>query len=160
MHSFDKFVKYDHTTNNITKNWNVWLIEIRKVQIITLVEYVREQMMKAISDKRQISLKWPTNFPAFINKKMKTILKVGRNYHVIPISNALYKVETDQESYIVHFDKHSYNCGLWHMSGLPCKHEMPYIALIRGTYEKYITLYFIKVRCYFGIIHPLPNKSK
>lgn len=47
-----------------------------------------------------------------------------------------------------------------HISGLPCKHVMPCIAQIRGTYKKYVALCFPKdayLRCYPGIIHPLPE---
>ena len=91
------------------------------------------------------------------------MLKIGMNYHIIPACDALYKVETCQESYIVNLDKYTCSCGLWQISGLPCKHAMPCITHIMTTYEKYIAPYFLKnayLMCYFGIIHPLPNKSK
>ena len=40
---------------------------------------------------------------------------------------------------------------------------MPCIAHIRATYEKYVAPCLLKdayLRCYAGIIHPLPDKSK
>ena len=93
MHAFDKFAKFDHTTNNMIETWNAWLSKIREAPIMALVEHVTKQMMKAISERRQTCLKWPTIVPAFINKKMNKILKVGRNYHVIPASDALYELK-------------------------------------------------------------------
>ena len=136
---------------------------MRKPLVIALVKYIKKRMMKAIIERRQTCLKWPSDVPAFINKKINNVLKIGRNYHIIPARDALYKVETCQESYIVNLDKHTCSCGLWLISGLPCKHAMPCITHIMATYEKYIAPYFLKnayLRCYFGIIHPLPNKSK
>ena len=112
---------------------------MRKAPVIALVEHVRKRMMKAITERRQSCLKWPFDVPAFINKKLNSMLKVGRNYHIIPASDALYEVETGQESYIVNLDEHTSSCALWQISGLPCKHAMPCIAHIRATYEKYVT---------------------
>ncbi|KAH9658117.1 SWIM-type domain-containing protein [Citrus sinensis] len=137
VQAFAKFVKCNHTTNNMT-------------EIIALVKYIKKRMMKAIIERRQTCLKWPSDVPAFINKKMNNMLKVSRNYHVIPTSDALYEVEIGQEFYIVNLDEHTCSCGLWQISGLPCKRVMPCIAHIRATYEK----------CYAGIIHLLPDKSK
>ena len=94
VHAFDKFIKCDHTTNNITESGNAWLDEMTKAPVIPLVEHIRKCMMKAITERRQSCLKWPSDVPAFINKKMNNILKGGRNYHVIPASDALYEVET------------------------------------------------------------------
>ncbi|KAK9174920.1 hypothetical protein WN944_026924 [Citrus x changshan-huyou] len=147
----------------MTKSWNAWLGEMRKAPVIALVEHIRKRMIKAITERRQSCLKWPTDVPAFINKKLNIMLKFGRNYHVIPTSDALYEVETGQESYIVNLDEHTCSCGLWQIRGLPCKYEMPCIAHIRATYKKYVALCFLKdayLRCYAGIIHPLADKSK
>ena len=120
VHAFDKFVKCDHTTNNMTESWNAWLGDIRKALVIALVEHIRKRMMKAITERRQSCLKWPIDVLAFINKKLNNMLKVGRNYHVIPAS------------------EYTCSCGQWQISGVPCKHAMPCIAHIRATYEKYV----------------------
>lgn len=163
VQAFAKFIKCNHTTNNMTESWNAWLSEIRKPPFIALVKYIKKCMMKAIIERRQTCLKWPSDVPAFINKKMNSMLKVSRNYHVIPTSDALYKVEIGQEFYIVNLDEHTCSCGLWQISSLPCKRAMPCIAHIRATYEKSIAPCFLKdayLRYYAGIIHLLPDKSK
>ena len=33
VHAFDKFVKCDHTTNNMIESWNAWLGEMRKAPL-------------------------------------------------------------------------------------------------------------------------------
>lgn len=48
IHVFEKLVKYDHTINKMTESWNVQLGDIRKAPIITLMEYIRKNMMQAI----------------------------------------------------------------------------------------------------------------
>ncbi|KAK9204482.1 hypothetical protein WN943_014743 [Citrus x changshan-huyou] len=120
----------------MTESWNAWLGEMRKTPIIALIEHVRKQMMKAIIERKQTCLKWPSDVLVFINKKMNNVLKVGKNYHVIPANDALYEVKTGQASYIVNLDEHTCSCGQWQISGLLCKHAMPCIAHIRVTYEK------------------------
>lgn len=49
VHAFDKFIKCDHTTNNVIESWNTWIGEMRKALIITLVEYIRKKMMRVIN---------------------------------------------------------------------------------------------------------------
>ena len=51
FHAFDKSVKCNHTTNNMTESWNAWLRDIRKAPIITLIEHIRKKMMHAIIEK-------------------------------------------------------------------------------------------------------------
>ena len=93
VHAFDKFVKCDHTTNNMRESWNAWLGEMRKAPIITLLEHVRKPMMKAIIQRQQTCLKQPSDVLVFINKKMNNMLKVSR-ITLSPTIDALYEVET------------------------------------------------------------------
>lgn len=43
VYTFDKFIKYDYTANNITESCNTWIDEMRKAPIIILVEYIKKK---------------------------------------------------------------------------------------------------------------------
>ena len=102
---------------------------------------------------------------------MSKLLKVGKFYHVIPVSEVLFEVENtrksymtnNKKSYVVNLEEYTCDCGLWQISDLPCSHAMPCIAHLKATYESYIALCFTKepyLKCYLGIIHHLSDKSK
>ena len=74
MHAFDKFLKCDHTINNMIESWNAWLGEMRKAPFIALVEHIRKRMIKAITERRETCLNCLSDVPAFINKKMNSII--------------------------------------------------------------------------------------
>lgn len=69
MHAFDKFVKCDHITNNMTESGNTWFGKMKKAPVIVLVEYIRKWMVKAIPKRRKTCLKWLNDVLTFINKR-------------------------------------------------------------------------------------------
>lgn len=120
-------------------------------------------MMRVINDRKINYSQQKTNVFVFINNKMNQTLKNERKLRITPTSEVLFEVESATKSWVINLQKHTCNCGLWQISGLPCSHAMPCIIYMRGTYEKFVAPCYSKqayLRCYSSMIHLLPNKSK
>ena len=76
--AFDKLVKCDHTTNNMTESWNVSLGDVKKAPIITLMEYIKKKLMQTIIKRKTKHQRWRTKVLFYINKKMNKLIKVRR----------------------------------------------------------------------------------
>lgn len=135
IHVFDKFIKYDHTTNNINKSRNAWISKMRNAPIITLVEYIRKRMMRAINDRKINCSQWKTDIPSFINNKMNQILKKMRKLRLTLVSEV--SISTTK-SWVINLQEHTCDCRLWQISGVCYSHAMPCIAHVRDTYDKFV----------------------
>ena len=111
MHAFDKLLKCDHTTNNITESWNAWLGDMKKAPIISLMEHIRNKIMQAIIERKMECLRWPTEVPPYINNKMNKLFKTRKFYRVKPTSEVLFEVKDINMSYMVN-NKKSYVVNL------------------------------------------------
>lgn len=54
-HVFDHEVKVEHTTNSMTKSWNGWINEIRKLPIMGMLESLRRMVMQRLHDRHEES---------------------------------------------------------------------------------------------------------
>ncbi|KAK4842104.1 hypothetical protein QYF36_015773 [Acer negundo] len=51
VHKFDNICKTDHITNNVVEAFNSWLNKFRTLPMLTLMERVRQKLMKRINDR-------------------------------------------------------------------------------------------------------------
>lgn len=51
-HTFVDNVKVDHVTNSMSELWNSWLNEYRDKPVLTLVEFIRNKVMKRLHKRR------------------------------------------------------------------------------------------------------------
>ena len=159
VHGFDKSVKCDHITNNMTESWNAWFGDMSKAPIITMMEHIRRKMMQAIIERKLECQGWRTEVLSCINKKMNKLLK---DVKVLSCYTSKSYMTNNKKSF-VNLKKHTCDYRLWQINGLPCSYAMHCIAHLRATYEPYIAACFTKetyLRCYSCIIHLLLDKSK
>ncbi|KAL5861787.1 hypothetical protein ACOSQ4_003083 [Xanthoceras sorbifolium] len=81
---------------------------------------------------------------------------------VMCASNTKFDVKDGVRFYIVNLDKQVCDCGLWKLSGLPCKHAMVVITTMRKQPSDYVHHYLKKevyMRTYGHVMHPILNQS-
>ncbi|TXG57639.1 hypothetical protein EZV62_015468 [Acer yangbiense] len=161
-HGFDESIKVDHVTNNITESFNGWLNQYRTLPILTFMEEYRRKIMRRIQKMHDQCIKWETILPPVIHKRLKVIKKEAR--HIIPIWAAEdeYEVKDISRHYIVKLNSQQCECGLWQVSGLPCKHVVACINAWRRDLNDYVHNYLKNEAClktYSFMIHPIPTES-
>ncbi|TXG61100.1 hypothetical protein EZV62_012463 [Acer yangbiense] len=107
-------------------------------------------------------MKWPTNLPPLVYKKLGERQDEARFVTVLCASDHEYEVKDEIKYFIVNLLTQSYDCGLWELSGIPCKHALAIIAVKRSHGEDFMHQYLTKeayLKTYKNVIHPIPDEA-
>ncbi|XP_073154160.1 uncharacterized protein [Henckelia pumila] len=70
-HGFDTTSEMDHVTNNMSESFNAFTGKMRKMPIITLLEWYRRKIMKRFFTRYSKALNWKTKLPPNVNAKVE-----------------------------------------------------------------------------------------
>ncbi|KAL5738252.1 hypothetical protein ACOSP7_031013 [Xanthoceras sorbifolium] len=163
VHLFDRHVKSEHTTNNITEGFNSWIDKYRGLPALLMLECLRRKMMKRMHLRLERASKWESVIPPKIRKKIADRQDEARFVTVLCASVNEFEVKDGSRYFIVKLDKNSCDCGLWEVSGIPCKHALAVIIGKRLHVEDYVVQYLTRdayVRTYSHVIHPIPSEDQ
>ncbi|KAK2646147.1 hypothetical protein Ddye_021342 [Dipteronia dyeriana] len=163
LHAFDSHVKSDYVTNNITESFNVWVDKFRGLLALLMMEGIRRKMIKRIGKRLQDAMSWSSVIPPLVQKKLSDRQDEARFVTVLCASDKEFKVKEDVKLYIVNLETQSCDCGLWELSGLPCKHAMAVITTTRKNPSDFVHPYLTKdvyLRTYNHVIHPIPDQEQ
>ncbi|TXG56738.1 hypothetical protein EZV62_018051 [Acer yangbiense] len=165
VHAFDTLTKTDHNTNNIVEAFNGWLNKYQKLPMLTMLETIRRKLMKRIHERFETAMHWESNIPPIVNKKLQEAQKKGRYLDPLRCGEWEFEVVGENRQFVVKLNKRTCDCGIWDVSGLPCKHAMACITKKRDDVEEYVHHYLKKLaylrtylRTYANAIHALLEK--
>ncbi|KAL5733869.1 hypothetical protein ACOSP7_031730 [Xanthoceras sorbifolium] len=92
-HAFDRHVKSDHVTNNISETFNSWIDKIRAKSALTLLEELCKSFMNCIHRRHEEAKKWKTGISLGILAKLTTNQDAGRYVQVTCASDQEYEVK-------------------------------------------------------------------
>ncbi|KAL5784528.1 hypothetical protein ACOSQ2_006920 [Xanthoceras sorbifolium] len=162
MHAFDTNVKSAHTTNNITESFNGWVDELRALPALHLMEAIRRKLMKRSHNRLVRAKQWPSSIPPKIQKTIAKRQDEGRFVTALCSTETLFEVKEGSKFYVVDLEKQSCDCGLWEVTGIPCKHAMAVITTKRLNSHDYVHKYLTKeyyLKTYSHAITPIPDQS-
>ncbi|KAL5819097.1 hypothetical protein ACOSQ4_022939 [Xanthoceras sorbifolium] len=113
VHLFDRHVKSEHTTNNITEGFNSWIDKYRGLPALLMLECLRRKMMKRMHLRLERASKWESVIPPKIRKKIADRQDEARFVTVLCASVNEFEVKDGSRYFIVKLDKNSCDCGLW-----------------------------------------------
>ncbi|KAK2638173.1 hypothetical protein Ddye_025968 [Dipteronia dyeriana] len=123
-----------------------------------LLESLRGKMLKRMYKLLEDPCKWSPNLPPLVAKKLAERQDEGRFVTVLCASDTEYEVKKESKCFIVNLITHNCDCGLWEVSGIPCKHAMAIITAKRLSSKDYVEAYLTKfayLRTYSYVIHPI-----
>ncbi|KAI9177932.1 hypothetical protein LWI28_020792 [Acer negundo] len=162
VHAFDRESKTDHNTNNIVEAFNYWMNKYRALPLLTMIERVRRKFMKRIHDQYEAALKWESNIPYNVNKMLQKAQQKGRYLDPLQCGQWQFEVIDGKRQFVVQFDNHTCDFGIWVVSGVPCKHALACISKKREPIEGYVRHYLKKnayLKTYSHLIYPKPNEN-
>ncbi|KAH7548595.1 hypothetical protein JRO89_XS14G0176700 [Xanthoceras sorbifolium] len=162
VHQFDHQTTSDHNTNNVVEAFNSWMIPHRAQPLMIMMENVRRKFMKRLRKRYEDTLKWPTDIPPAIRRQLQRNQTDERYFDPLRCGEWEVKVVDGRRQFVIHLDKKTYECGLWVISGVPCKHAIACISKIRVDVENYVHDYLKKpayLRTYSHYIHAIPDES-
>ncbi|TXG63779.1 hypothetical protein EZV62_010773 [Acer yangbiense] len=159
LHAFDKHVKSNYVTNNITESFNVWVDKFMGLHAFSIMEGIRRKNDEKNGKKSLRCKELVCYYPYLVQKMLSDRQNEARFVTVLCASDKEFEVKEDVKFYIVNLKTQSCDCGLWELSGLLCKHAIVVIT-IRKNPSKFMHPYLTKyayLRTYNHVIHPISD---
>ncbi|KAH0633728.1 hypothetical protein KY284_036514 [Solanum tuberosum] len=139
---FKTHSRCDMLLNNLCESFNRYILDARDKAIITLLEMIKNKLMKRLYKKKE-----------WINKYQGLICpKIEKNLNQIRLEAALFRpnfscgpkvsVEGPGGPFIVDMQKGSCTCRRWDLTGLPCPHALVSIHGNGDRVEDYVNVYY------------------
>ncbi|KAK2654449.1 hypothetical protein Ddye_014305 [Dipteronia dyeriana] len=101
-------------------------------------------------------MRWESNIPPAINRKLQIAQLKGRYMDQLRCGEYEFEIIDKNRQLVVKLDKRTCDCGLWVISGIPCKHAMACITKTRDNVENYMDDYLKKVAYLKNILQQNP----
>lgn len=80
-HAFDHQCKVDHVTNNMTESFNSWLGELRCRPVLSMLELMRQKLMRRLVKRRTEGEKWDGVITKYVTERLNKTVASSRNCH-------------------------------------------------------------------------------
>ncbi|KAL8477002.1 hypothetical protein ACS0TY_029342 [Phlomoides rotata] len=161
---FSEKSKCDMLLNNVCESFNANILDARDKSIITMLEWIREYLMKRLQKNRDIaSEKWKGQLCPRIQKNVDQNTEKVSDCIPIKGNNHHYQISCfGGEQFTVDLNKYECTCRRWQLTGIPCTHAI--CALLKQnldpvtyvhdcyTVHSYLKAYELPI---FGISHDL-----
>ncbi|KAK2648475.1 hypothetical protein Ddye_015964 [Dipteronia dyeriana] len=127
-----------------------------------MMETVRRKFMKRIHDRYEAAMKWESNIPPNVNKMLQKAQQKGRYFDPLQCGHWQFEVLDGNRQFVVQLDNHTCDCGIWVVSGVPCKHALACISKKREPIEGYVHHYLKNntyLKTYSHLIYPIPDEN-
>ncbi|OVA11258.1 zinc finger protein [Macleaya cordata] len=94
-----------------------------------MLDLVRVNLMKMMSDRREKSMDWTTRLCLHYNNLLSETIELGRTMKLIHSSENVFAVQLTR-TYQVDLSQIFCSCNMWKINGFPCKYG---VACIIGT---------------------------
>ncbi|KAK1550793.1 hypothetical protein Q3G72_024978 [Acer saccharum] len=81
-------------------------------------------MMQGMTKRLEEGRNWVSNIPPLVNKKLSERQDDSRFVSVLCASDKEFEVKDGVTFYIMNLDSKRCDCGLWELSGIPCKYAL------------------------------------
>ncbi|XP_071700600.1 uncharacterized protein [Rutidosis leptorrhynchoides] len=117
--------KSDILLNNICEVYNRWLVDARDKPVITMLEYVREYLMKQIVKVKNVIGKTDGPLTPSATKVFELIKKEASKYKVLWNGSTKYQVnDAHGDQCVVDVAQRTCGCKRWQLTGMACKHAV------------------------------------
>ena len=157
-------VKCENVDNNMCETFNGMLLEAKSKPIISMLEEIRQYVMRRLVVKRDYAMKWKMDCEPNIVAKMEKERNKSVKWRVEWNSGASHEVLWDdtvqhvRHGYVVRLENHCCSCGKWDKTGIPCEHAMAVIIFCGADPVSYLSDWFKKdtyLRAYKFSVYPL-----
>ncbi|XP_074266746.1 uncharacterized protein LOC141590028 [Silene latifolia] len=164
-HKFDPRICSDENTSNFVESFNSALGVQRCLPVLSLLEGVRRTTMVRHATRQHIADSWPDEgiCPNIMNM-LKVLKKDSRTCLAYRSGRGEFEVHEGRTTKLhVSLNKGTCACGLWQISGIPCKHAIRAILFSERDPVDYVSEWY-SVRRYkeaYGMsINPIADSEQ
>ncbi|KAK2651705.1 hypothetical protein Ddye_011561 [Dipteronia dyeriana] len=126
--AFDKVIRCDHVTNNMTEAFNSLLGTHRAQTYLQLLEFIRRMVMRKFQERKEECDAWRTVLPPKVHAKILKHSKTSRQMTIISAGEQEYEIMGHDGNFPVKLREYNCGCGSWLISGIPCSQAMTSIS--------------------------------
>ncbi|KAL2896041.1 Protein FAR1-RELATED SEQUENCE 8 [Bienertia sinuspersici] len=124
-HKFDPAIKCDVNKTNFVESFNATLGVDRCRPILTLLEGIRRVTMVRLATRRQVCEDWDReDICPNIARRVQVLCHESRHCKALLSDDGEFEILDGKSTLMVSLNDHTCLCGLWQLSGIPCKHGM------------------------------------
>ncbi|KAK9217902.1 hypothetical protein WN943_006532 [Citrus x changshan-huyou] len=146
----------------MTESFNKWVDEVRDKPVLTILEHIRRQLMVRMLKKYQLGETWQDHLTPYARERLNQSSNEARRIKVFGGRGELFECcQAGYRNFLVHIIDGTCECGMWQVSGVPCKHAVAAILHKGRQPENYVHHYLTKesfMMTYMGTINPIPDE--
>ncbi|KAL8484220.1 hypothetical protein ACS0TY_026787 [Phlomoides rotata] len=120
---YSEKTKCDMLLNNVCESFNSTILEARGKAIITLLEWIREYLMKKLQKNKERVARWKMRLCPRICKILEKNMEEVNDCIPIKSNEKYYQVSCfDGGPYTINLEQGVCSCRQWQLNGIPCKH--------------------------------------
>lgn len=162
---FSTQCKSECFVNNICESFNNLILADREQPIITMLEGIRNKLMKMTQSRKLSMEEYTGNICPNILKRIQKAQDTSRSCFSIYSGEEEYQIQYVNgfgvlDQFVVKLRDKSCTCGFFQLRGYPCCHAACAIAQGRHKIEDYVAKYFFKheyLKGYSYMIHAVPG---
>ncbi|KAL7237822.1 hypothetical protein ACSBR2_004013 [Camellia fascicularis] len=154
--------RYGEMCSNAAESFNNWVGEARHLPTTRLVDILRGQIMKQMSERRVKCSKWAGVISLKMEKKLVATYNDSRAWCVSQANDDVYEVHS-HPSVLVDVGKQTYSCFQWQINGFPCSYAVvAFRNSGRNIYDAIDSAFCIDTfrATYSGTIYPIPTVGR
>jgi hypothetical protein len=160
---FNTDAKCDLLHNNTCESFNSWIKKFRDLTILSMLEGIRNKLMRRYVRKRELIRAMDGNIGPKIQAKLEFEEDESSHCSCTYAGSGLFEVESRGMRFVVNVEDKTCGCRKWDVSGIPCSHAISAILYHGGNPVDYISEYFGKekyLESYDPIIYPVPSQEQ
>ncbi|KAK2634984.1 hypothetical protein Ddye_029776 [Dipteronia dyeriana] len=163
--AFAKIKKYGNAIIAMNPEcFNNWIKDERDKPILTLLKHLMRKIMVRFSDKCDELEKLKDSITPYAREQLSSNEKKGRKLQVYHgMGDWCKTVNKRGVKLVVNIGEVTCDCGMWQISGLPCKHVVTVFMYKRVFPDDHVYWYYTKETLkltYNGVIKPILEESK
>lgn len=109
----------------MTDSFNKWVDEVRDKPILTILEHIQRHLMVRMLEKYKQGEDWQDRLIPYARERLNQSLNEARRIRVFGGKGELFECcQAGCRNFLIHITDGICECGMWQVSGLPCKHAV------------------------------------
>jgi hypothetical protein len=122
---FSTYSKCDILLNNSCEVFNKYVLEVREMPILSMLEQIKTQPMTRYYNKeKEVGDMWQGPTCPKIRTKLNKNTEWANTCYAQPTGKGIFQVQVMDKQYIVDIGNKQCDCRRWDLTGIPCSHAI------------------------------------
>ncbi|KAL0235827.1 hypothetical protein GEMRC1_002409 [Eukaryota sp. GEM-RC1] len=138
-------LRYGHLTSNLIESLNAWLLNVRGMPIVRMVNAIAEKLSLWFEKRFKEASDMKGTVSDKVFQKVKSLLSEAWQYECTVVERSedtFVKVTNDVRSFVVDVNNRSCSCQKWQLTGYPCSHGIAALLKLKRNIASGVDSYY------------------